>query len=282
MNLTGKVFCEDVMLSANRIGQGYLQRIAISQAWHQVFDVRTSESFTPLYQRPNGNRNAPSRKRSLMLTEMSATSSAPSAPSAESGWATQLGSGKSGDAPETTYLSAVRPTKSAVPQWLVDQQWIAAQRCVKIQVRKSGWYRVTQPQLVAAGFDAASSVRNLRLYADGVVTPMRITGNGNTLGPSDAIEFYGLGRDELTTDTRTYYLVTARFDGARQINTVKAGSAVTGSPATAFSYTEQRRDRVSYLPGILNGDDSNIFGPPIIANPVIQTLTLPNVVHNGA
>ena len=247
----------------------------------------TTESFTPRYELRDGFRNSPSHKRSLMLTETSAVSSPPSAPSAESGWATDLGSVSSADRPGAVNLSAATPPikSSLVPQLVSEQQWIAAQQCVKIQVRKNGWYRVTQPQLVAAGFDATSNVRDLRLYADGLVTPIRITGNGNTLGPADAIEFYGLGRDELTTDTRTYYLVTAKrdahFDAPLQISSTKAGSIGTTSLSAAFSYTEERRDRVSYLPGILNGDESNIFGPPITATPVTQTLTLQNVVHNG-
>jgi hypothetical protein len=237
----------------------------------------TTESFTPQYELREGSRNAPVRRRSQMLTEMSDTNSAPSA---ESGWATHLGSPKAVNALAMTTLSAASPNRSGAPRSLVDQQTIAAERCVKIQVKKNGWYRVTQPQLVAAGFDAGANVSNLRLYADGVETPMKITGNGKTLRPSDAIEFYGIGRDEVTTDTRTYYLV--RLDGPREVVTTKTGSMGTAAPAAAFSYTEERRDRVSYLPGVLNGDEGNIFGPPITASPVTQTLTLNKVVHNGA
>src|SRR5262249_10074558 len=49
-----------------------------------------------------------------------------------------------------------------------------------------------------------------------------------------------------------------------------------------FQYTEERKDRVVYLPGILNGDENNIFGPVITSNPASQTLTLRNVVHKGS
>src|SRR5205085_6975232 len=46
-----------------------------------------------------------------------------------------------------------------------DVQWtLAARAAIKIGVRAPGWYRVTQPALLAAGLDPQVDPRTLRLY----------------------------------------------------------------------------------------------------------------------
>ena len=47
------------------------------------------------------------------------------------------------------------------PEAIQDQWAIAAQSGVKIGVKQDGWYRVTQPELIAAGFSVAADARNL-------------------------------------------------------------------------------------------------------------------------
>src|SRR5262249_40209059 len=53
---------------------------------------------------------------------------------------------------------------------------LAAAPEVKIFVAHEGWYRVSQPQLAAAGLSGHVNSRWLHLYAEGVEQPMRIVG----------------------------------------------------------------------------------------------------------
>jgi hypothetical protein len=99
---------------------------------------------------------------------------------------------------------------------LEDQWAIANQPATKIQVRKDGWYRVTQPELVAAGYDPAADASNLRLFVDGVEQPMLVrSGSNGRLGASDYIEFYGTKLDTPTTDIHVYWLVPGTTLGKR-------------------------------------------------------------------
>src|SRR5450432_4929033 len=85
---------------------------------------------------------------------------------------------------------------------------LAATPAIKLMVRGAGWMRVSQPALLAAGLDPAVDPGQLRLFADGIEQGIRITGNGDaSFDPDEAIEFYGVGRDTLWTDARTYWLV---------------------------------------------------------------------------
>jgi len=98
----------------------------------------------------------------------------------------------------------------------VQDQWaIAAQPGLKIGVKQNGWYRVTQADMVAAGFDISGDAKNLRLFADGREVPIEVTRDSGQLGSSDFIEFYGTGLDTPTTDTHVYYLVNGSQPGLR-------------------------------------------------------------------
>jgi len=44
---------------------------------------------------------------------------------------------------------------------------IAARVRSRLAVKHEGWYRVTQPELVAAGLDTAVDARTLQLFVDG-------------------------------------------------------------------------------------------------------------------
>ena len=57
---------------------------------------------------------------------------------------------------------AVTAADARLAQWA-----IANQPAVKIGVRAAGWYRVTQPVLVAAGLDPQVDPSTLRLYLRG-------------------------------------------------------------------------------------------------------------------
>ena len=80
---------------------------------------------------------------------------------------------------------------------------LAAHPAVKLLVRQTGWLRVTQPELLAAGLDPKVDVGTLQLFADGVERPLQVTGNGDAVFDADeAIELYAEARDSLWTDTR--------------------------------------------------------------------------------
>jgi len=172
---------------------------------------------------------------------------------------------------------------------LETQQAIAAGRAVKIPVAHSGWYRITQPELVAAGWDQNSDARNLQLFADGEQVPVRINSvDQSTLSAIDSIEFYGVALDTPSTDKHVYWLVNGatpgeRIDGKR--TKAKPGNQnwAYGFPETgSFAYTIERRDKMVYFAGLLNGEGQNIFGPPVTAEPATQTLSLRNIDRRTA
>src|ERR1700710_279382 len=109
--------------------------------------------------------------------------------------------------------AALSGTALATPQ--AQQLTLAAAAAVEIVVRAQGWVRVTQPQLVAAGLGASIDPARLQLFADGVEHALVVTGNGDAAFTADeAIEVFGTGRDTLSTDAHTYWLVVGTA-GAR-------------------------------------------------------------------
>jgi hypothetical protein len=103
-----------------------------------------------------------------------------------------------------------------VPNGPLQQQWdIAGQTALKIGIKQDGWYRVTQPQMVAAGFNLAVDIRNLRLFSDGNEVAINTSQSSGQFGSGDYIEFYGRGLDVATTDTRVYYLIVGTTAGKR-------------------------------------------------------------------
>jgi len=166
-------------------------------------------------------------------------------------------------------------------QSLAAQQAIAGGQAVKLQVRQTGWYRVTQPELVAAGFDPASDARLLQLYVDGEEVPVRLSAEGARLNANDSLEFYGVALDTQTTDTRTYWLVNGTSAGKRisaKRGKIKPGDQNwTDNPGLrSFAFTAERREKLIYSPRLLNGDGENIFGALIFTDPTEQTLPVKN------
>lgn len=99
-------------------------------------------------------------------------------------------------------------------------QWtLANQPALKISIRSDGWYRVTQAQLAAAGFDVTGDARNLQLFAEGVEQAIKVSRDSGTLSSADFVEFWGRGLDTPTSDTRIYWLVNGTQAGKR-ISTV--------------------------------------------------------------
>src|SRR5262249_10874869 len=103
-----------------------------------------------------------------------------------------------------------------IPPGVVEDQWaIAAQPGLKIGITQDGWYRLTQADLLAAGFDLSGDSHNLRLFVNSHEVSMNVSRSSGSLTPDDFIEFYGVGIDATTTGTRIYYLINGSLPGAR-------------------------------------------------------------------
>jgi len=104
----------------------------------------------------------------------------------------------------------------------IETQWqIAAQTALKISINKDGWYRVTQPQMVAAGFNPVVDIRNLQLFVDANEVAINTSQLSGPFSTSDYIEFYGQGLDTPTTDKHIYYLIAGTTPGKRVIGGIQ-------------------------------------------------------------
>ena len=99
----------------------------------------------------------------------------------------------------------------------LEAQWaIAQQPAVKISVRRTGWFRVSQAALVGAGLDPNVDPRRLQLFVNGVEQAMTVTGEADgQFDPTDSIGFYGEGVDTASTDLRVYWVVSGASQGLR-------------------------------------------------------------------
>jgi uncharacterized repeat protein (TIGR01451 family) len=149
---------------------------------------------------------------------------------------------------------------------------VADHQAVKISVKSEGWYRVTEPQLIAAGFDPRTEVRSLHLYAEGVEQPLLISGpQAGPLTPAGEIEFYGTGIDTPFSGTRVYWLI---HDGQHSNRILPARPGFSGSAApNSFPFSVVREDRITYFAALPNGENAdNFFGAVITSDPVMQDL----------
>jgi hypothetical protein len=152
---------------------------------------------------------------------------------------------------------------------------LANSAAVKLSVNREGWYRITQPELVAAGLDPKVNPRFLQLFVDGREVPITVQGGQNgAFNPADSLSFYGVGLDAASSNTRVYWLAAGSQPGLRIEKLQTKGLAST---APSFAYTMERKDRTIYFPGLRNGDAENFFGSVIAREPVDQSLTLQRV-----
>ena len=165
------------------------------------------------------------------------------------------------------------PARAAAPTAQARQLELAAHPAVKLRVRQAGWLRVTQPQLVAAGLDPKVVVSTLQLFSDGVEQPLQLTGNGDdVLDAGEALEFYAEGRDDLWTDTRTYWLVS----GAAGLRVPLVKYPNGQAPPALFRATREERGHGAYYASLLNGDESNFFTSYIGTTAFTQTVATPH------
>jgi hypothetical protein len=190
-----------------------------------------------------------------------------------------------------TIISQVVPRKPSEPRLPPSEaQWVlAAKPAVKIMVKEEGWYRVGQPELVAAGLDPWVDPRYLQLYVDGEEQSMTVTGSEDgRLDSKDAVEFYGKGLDTPFTDTRVYWLVVGARPGRRldtpfpDIRTaldmkMLLGRGLRGRGASlSFPYTVELKERTFYFAALKNGEEECFFGSIVYTEPVDQLINVPH------
>ncbi len=108
------------------------------------------------------------------------------------------------------------------------------------------------------------------MFVDGVEQPIKVNGEQDgRFDAGDSIEFYGVGLDAASTDTRVYWLVAGTKPGKRiAITQDKGGQIASGG----FPYTVERKDRTIYFSALKNGDAENFFGAVVASQPVDQSL----------
>jgi hypothetical protein len=280
--------------SAIKVGPGARMTAGYSYSWFDAngtpgasyylesIDLNgTREMSGPVYPASGaGAGRSSARKRAVLLNELART------PDDMVAFASGL---NSGDRPAAMKATTTKPNSaSANDANLKRQQEIAAGRAVKITVPRSGWYRVTQPELLAAGLDPNSDARRLQLFVAGEELPIRVNGDQARLGTSDSIEFYGVALDTPATGSQVYWLVNGAAPGLR-LSSGKRSKVKPGDTNWAdgyrsgggFAMTTERKDKLVYFSGLLNGDAENSFGPPVTGDPLTQVLTVRNIDREG-
>lgn len=160
------------------------------------------------------------------------------------------------------------------------EQWeLAAAGAAKIEVTAPGWYRVGFQQLAAAGFEVSDPGR-LQLFADGVEQAIRVVDTSADSGPTvSAIEFFGVPEDTPSSGSRIYWLVEGSRPGLRMGERTASGGA--DATVTTVPFTVEVRERLGYIPGLLNGDRENFFGQAITADPAVESVPVDHLASFG-
>jgi uncharacterized repeat protein (TIGR01451 family) len=160
---------------------------------------------------------------------------------------------------------------------------LAGHPAVKLLVRREGWYRVTQPELVAAGLDNSADPKFLALFAEGREQSIRVAGatdGTGGFGPKGSIEFYATGIDTPYSDTRVYWLVAGNQPGKR---VAQQAAFETGSQEpSSFPYTIELKPRTTYFAAFLKKNTDNFFGALVSSAPVDEVLTVRNLAAASA
>ncbi len=98
----------------------------------------------------------------------------------------------------------------------ISDQWaIASQTGLKISVNRDAWYRITQQQMVAAGFNPVVDIKNLQLFNNARELAILTNRARGAFVSGDYIEFYGQALDTPFTANNIYYLLTGSTEGRR-------------------------------------------------------------------
>jgi hypothetical protein len=156
---------------------------------------------------------------------------------------------------------------------LTVHRWVVGQPGAKISVRAEGLYRVYLSNLntAAPGIFNAGNSGNWRLFRDGIEQAILVGTNGS--GPY--LDFYGFPMDTRESDTRIYYLIADATAPGLRMARMKTGT----STATSTSYTAiaEKRERNSYVGGLVNGDAENWWGRAVTASSTNLTISLSGV-----
>ena len=155
---------------------------------------------------------------------------------------------------------------------------LAAHPAVKMLIRREGWYRVTQPELVAAGLDNSVDPRFLALFAEGREQSIRIVGatdGPGGFGTVSSIEFYATGIDTPYSDARVYWLVAGDQPGKRVVQQPVSGTA--GEEPSSYPYVIELRQRTTYFAALLRMGTDNFFGALVSSAPVEEVLNVRNI-----
>ncbi|MFZ0808925.1 MAG: C25 family cysteine peptidase, partial [Candidatus Sulfotelmatobacter sp.] len=181
-------------------------------------------------------------------------------------------------AEQGTHFVETVPKLSTPTSTQIQRQFeLASHPAVKIQVRREGWYRVAQPDLVKAGLDPNVDPSSLHLYAEANEQPMQIAGaspGSGGFGPQASIYFYGTGIDTAFSGTRLYWLVAGAGQGARIPQTQPASGS--NPPPADYLATVELQQHTTYYSALLTPNDENFFGAIVTSTPVEQVLTTPH------
>lgn len=133
------------------------------------------------------------------------------------------------------------------------QRYVASRPGAKIAVKKDGFYRVTEAELLAANFPVSTDSTKWRLFMNGAEQAI-------TVGPAGQyIEFYGRANDLPETDIRYYYLIADDVAGKRIGS--KILRPLPGS-ATANNYPVRavKKERTQFYNKFFNGEEENFIG----------------------
>ena len=175
--------------------------------------------------------------------------------------ATERAAAKQDEFPDTLQNKPLETSTEGIGVTSISDQWnlVANQPALKISVRADGWYRITQPELAAAGFTTSADARNLRLFVGGNEIAMRVSRDSGALTFADYVEFWGQGLDLSTTDTQIYWLVNGTQAGKRiaiagEVNTNVAPTP----PATTPRQLSAQGTRAFWFIGVsgkVSGDE---------------------------
>ncbi|HWS99650.1 MAG TPA: C25 family cysteine peptidase [Pyrinomonadaceae bacterium] len=195
----------------------------------------------------------------------------------------QLSETNGNAAAPVTERPALAPTAAATSAASVaplTSYQLASRAGVKISVNRAGWYRVTQPELAAAGLAASVDPGKLQLYAEGVEQAVKLVTPSGAWDANAYLEFYGTGLDMPSTDKRTYWLIAGSTAGKR----VAAASspAPSATLARSFPHTVEVRERLLYFSALLNGDGENFFGRVLFTQPLQYVFNVHHYDRNTA
>jgi uncharacterized repeat protein (TIGR01451 family) len=179
---------------------------------------------------------------------------------------------------ESHIVETFPPATAPTPSQIQKQFELASHPAVKIYVKREGWYRVTQPDLVKAGLDPNVDPALLHLYAEALEQPLQITGataGPGGFGPQAAINFYGMGINTVFSGTRVYWLVAGEASGAR-ITTIPDSSG-SNQPPTSYPATVELQQHTVYFAALLTQNGENFFGALVSPTPVEQVLEVPHL-----